>query len=129
MTAEQFVYWLQGYFEIGKPTSLWKDEIGIIKDHLALVLEKKTPVQVPHTTIQYPGIQYPAPNMIPNTNIPSITYTAKNDLICSTDTPETPKLDAEKIDKLMNEIQLPVLEDFNNITTLSNDSTFNRVVQ
>lgn len=133
MTAEQFVYWLQGYFEIGKPTSLFKDEIGVIRDHLALVLEKQTPAQIGFNPNQTPpffpstdtarGVPYVAPW------IPPVTYTGGNDLICSTDTPETPKLDAEKIDKLMNEIQLPVSEDFNNITTLSNDDIFNQVVQ
>lgn len=46
MTPEQFCYWLQGYVEIyndnvvASPTyTEWK----VIKDHLALVFEKKTP--------------------------------------------------------------------------------------
>ena len=43
MTTEQFAYWLQGFAEIngGAPTDeQWK----IVKDHLALVFDKKTPV-------------------------------------------------------------------------------------
>jgi hypothetical protein len=56
MTPENFVYWLQGYFEIndaaGASTTsvtpgtlkyLNEKQIQVIKDHLKLVLEKKTP--------------------------------------------------------------------------------------
>ncbi len=51
MTPENFVYWLQGYFEISDgcnplmraPGLLGGDQIQIIRDHLKLVLEKKTP--------------------------------------------------------------------------------------
>ena len=56
MTPENFVYWLQGYFELndaagpgissimpGKLDFLKPDQLQVIKDHLKLVLEKKTP--------------------------------------------------------------------------------------
>jgi hypothetical protein len=53
MTPENFVYWLQGYFEIqdayvDKPNTIrteYLDEaqVQLIRDHLKLVLEKKTP--------------------------------------------------------------------------------------
>ena len=43
MTAEQFVYWLQGYMEIANPSSLGVGETRIVKDHLDLVFNKKTP--------------------------------------------------------------------------------------
>lgn len=43
MTAEQFVYWLQGYIEIDKPDIIPLNQTKIIKDHLALVFDKKTP--------------------------------------------------------------------------------------
>lgn len=43
MTQEQFVYWLQGYMEIANPLMLNMRETRIIKDHLALVFDKKTP--------------------------------------------------------------------------------------
>ena len=43
MTAEQFAYWLQGYMEMSNPSSLSVRETRIIKDHLALVFDKKTP--------------------------------------------------------------------------------------
>jgi hypothetical protein len=43
MTQEQFVYWLQGYMEIANPLMLNMRETRIIKDHLALVFDNKTP--------------------------------------------------------------------------------------
>lgn len=53
MTAEQFTYWLQGYFEINDPDRINPMETKIIKDHLALVFKKETPnrtVVVPNKT-------------------------------------------------------------------------------
>ena len=60
MTPENFVYWLQGYFEIndaaGTSTTsvtpgtlkfLSEKQLQVIKDHLKLVLEKKTPAWIP----------------------------------------------------------------------------------
>ena len=60
MTPENFVYWLQGYFEIndaagpsttsitpGKLKYLGEAQLQVIKDHLKLVLEKKTPTWIP----------------------------------------------------------------------------------
>jgi hypothetical protein len=56
MTPENFVYWLQGYFELndaaGTSTTsvtpgtlkfLSEKQLQVIKDHLNLVLHKKTP--------------------------------------------------------------------------------------
>lgn len=43
MTPEQFTYWLQGMFDITNPLTLSVKEVQIIKDHLALVFERKTP--------------------------------------------------------------------------------------
>lgn len=37
MTAEQFVYWLQGYFEISGNSSLTEDQIKMVKQHLTYV--------------------------------------------------------------------------------------------
>jgi len=48
MTAEQFVYWLQGYMEINDPQTISKTETQIIKDHLKLVFDKETPDRQPH---------------------------------------------------------------------------------
>jgi hypothetical protein len=43
MTPEQFCYWLQGFMEVGYPTSIDAAQIEIIRDHLDLVFEKVTP--------------------------------------------------------------------------------------
>lgn len=44
MTPNDFVYWLQGYVELNGdvPTDL---QWVVIKDHLQLVMDKKTPVR------------------------------------------------------------------------------------
>jgi hypothetical protein len=43
MSPENFIYWLQGYFEISGVTKLNESQVKIIKDHLKLVFDKKTP--------------------------------------------------------------------------------------
>jgi len=43
MQAIEFCYWLQGFMEIGDPKTLNEVQVQIIKDHIALVLNKVTP--------------------------------------------------------------------------------------
>ena len=43
MTTEQFAYWLKGFMEINRPTSIDAMQTQIIKDHLDLVFDKVTP--------------------------------------------------------------------------------------
>lgn len=43
MNAEQFVYWLNGFFELSDRNKLDSKQVQIIKDHLKLVFEKVTP--------------------------------------------------------------------------------------
>jgi hypothetical protein len=57
MTSEQFVYWLQGYFEllpegvgVEENSGLDEGQVEIIKAHLALVLHNVTRVTVPEVT-------------------------------------------------------------------------------
>lgn len=50
MTAEQFTYWLQGFFELSGATTLNEQQVKVVKDHIALVLKKETPVS---NTITY----------------------------------------------------------------------------
>jgi hypothetical protein len=37
MTSRDFVYWMQGLFELGKPTELNAEQTDLVKRHLALV--------------------------------------------------------------------------------------------
>lgn len=37
MQSRDFVFWLQGFFEISNPTNLSEEQVGMIKNHLALV--------------------------------------------------------------------------------------------
>jgi hypothetical protein len=46
MTTEQFTYWLQGFFELSGTATLNEEQVKVIKEHIALVLEKKTPSSV-----------------------------------------------------------------------------------
>lgn len=43
MTPEQFVYWLQGFVELGGETPPTKEQWESIAAHLRLVFNKKTP--------------------------------------------------------------------------------------
>ena len=42
MKAENFVYWLQGYFELSGSDSLTPEQTAMIKKHLSLCLENRT---------------------------------------------------------------------------------------
>lgn len=42
MTPTEFAYWLQGLFELGRPTSLDARQTEMIKAHLALVFTNVT---------------------------------------------------------------------------------------
>lgn len=39
MKARDFVYWLQGYFEIGNNTTLTEGQVETVKNHLAMVFK------------------------------------------------------------------------------------------
>ena len=43
VTAENFVYWLNGYFEISNSDKLSKEQVQIVRDHLKLCFDKITP--------------------------------------------------------------------------------------
>ncbi len=43
MTPENFVYWLQGFFELSKAEAMNAEQVAEIKNHLALALLKVTP--------------------------------------------------------------------------------------
>lgn len=54
MNAENFIYWLNGYFEIreatGASVTLDSGQVKVIRDHIALVMDKVTPTIKPQTT-------------------------------------------------------------------------------
>jgi hypothetical protein len=52
MSPENFVYWLNGFFEISGSKALTEEQVQVLKDHLKLVLTKKTP----NITIANPGL-------------------------------------------------------------------------
>lgn len=43
MSPETFVYWLQGFVELTETDSISDKQWLVIKDHLKLVFDKKTP--------------------------------------------------------------------------------------
>lgn len=43
MDAQEFTYWLQGFFEISDTDKVSPKQVRIIKDHLKLVFDKQTP--------------------------------------------------------------------------------------
>lgn len=67
MTPERFADWLQGFVEIQQSESITDTQWLIIKDHLKLVFDKKTPDRS--------GIQYRdnMPTWPPKEGLPSIT--------------------------------------------------------
>jgi len=52
MNSLDFVYWLQGFFELSENKKLTKKQVLIIKDHIALVLSKVTPERTGNLTFQ-----------------------------------------------------------------------------
>lgn len=50
MSPENFIYWLQGYFEISGNKKLNESQVQVIKDHLKLVFDKQTPHRDSTTT-------------------------------------------------------------------------------
>jgi len=43
MTPEQFCYWLNGHFDLSETETLSEAQVKVIKEHLALVFNKKAP--------------------------------------------------------------------------------------
>lgn len=75
MTAEQFTYWLQGYFEINDPDRINPMETKIIKDHLALVFKKETPIRTVVVPNKTEIVTTPFEKGYPTTNPYTVTCT------------------------------------------------------
>ncbi len=46
MKETNFCYWLQGYFELTENKSMTEKQVKVIKEHLALVMNKTTLLSV-----------------------------------------------------------------------------------
>jgi len=66
MDSLQFIFWLQGFFEISNPKELTSDQIQVIRDHLQLVLTKVTPNRTLEPFPNFPGIDLTPPYGLPN---------------------------------------------------------------
>lgn len=82
MTAEQFTYWLQGYFEINDPERISPLETKIIKDHLALVFKKETPTRTVVVPNKTEIVTTPFEKGYPTTNPYTVTCTGIDKKIC-----------------------------------------------
>lgn len=113
MQERDFCYWLKGFMEIQNPTTLDKDQIQIIQDHLDLVFDKVTPVRTPKVTpyiptpispttpSTYPGLfpkTYPDPIINPS---PSNPWDQSPTIYCSTG--DSPKLCSEDFSSMLKE--------------------------
>ena len=66
MEPINFVYWMQGFFELRKPGPISKEQAAIIEEHLSLVLDKKTSYSMagPRPPITWDGKYGLGPDMI-----------------------------------------------------------------
>lgn len=90
MTPENFAYWLQGFAEIADKKAPNDKEWQIIKDHLQLVFDKKTPT--------YPISD---PNVFPKWQEP---HTINPSITCEADSGPGFLINQDKSDNLFNNI-------------------------
>lgn len=57
MNESTFVYWLQGFVEIANTDTISEKQWQIIKDHLKLVFDKKTPDRTQEYNPTYPPMK------------------------------------------------------------------------
>jgi len=62
MSPQDFCYWLQGYLELAGANKVGPQQVQMIKDHLNLVFEKKTPNRTPSPWSGGGGTSYCSPN-------------------------------------------------------------------
>ena len=74
MSPETFTYWLQGFVEIANTDTISEKQWQIIKDHLKLVFDKKTPDRTQEE------LEYIAKVISPSTPLPT-DYKKLSDLI------------------------------------------------
>jgi hypothetical protein len=86
MTSDQFLYWLQGFMEVANPKTLNESQVQIIRDHLNLVFDKKTPIVYPEKSPTSPNLGHPIWEIDPNyyrpicsSNVNTTTTAGKED--------------------------------------------------
>jgi hypothetical protein len=86
MTEKDFIYWLQGFFELSGAETLNKQQVKAIKEHMALVMKKVTPSTVqPPFPVTIPNIPYVPPTTTGDKiTIPPIPKIGGYEIICST---------------------------------------------
>ena len=81
---ENFIYWLNGFFELSGAITLNEQQVKVIKEHMALVMKKVTP-----STVQpfrsFPNLPYAAPTTTNDKiTIPPLPKIGGYEIICST---------------------------------------------
>ena len=80
MTPEQFVYWLQGYFEVTKPIdnqfSMTPEQIKVITEHLDKVFNRPKGLKPTHIDIydEHGNYQPDAKMVVPNSGYPLVIF-------------------------------------------------------
>lgn len=89
MTAEQFTYWLQGFFELSDAKILDEKQVKIVKDHLDLVYNKVTPDRSEYQNINEVPPTFFSPQCNTTSVLPDDTLfcttvsDSRSNLICS----------------------------------------------
>jgi len=104
MDAINFVYWMQGFLELGDiKKGMTPEQIQIVKDHIALVLHKVTPDRIlhPKSNEQFPSVE---------SNPLDSTFLNRDDLLCvNIQAPvETPVRQEESLKELSEQDQQKV---------------------
>jgi hypothetical protein len=75
MTARDFCYWLQGFFEISRGArSLTEEQVTVIKNHLALVFKHEIDPSMPDPTGELQVIHDGPLKPVLGPNKPEIIY-------------------------------------------------------
>lgn len=73
MDSEKFVYWLQGFVELSDTNTISEKQWLIIKDHLKLVFDKKTPSRSESPDRSDVEIRTNMPTWPPKEGLPTIS--------------------------------------------------------
>lgn len=77
MNSTDFTYWLQGFVELTETSTISEKQWQVIKDHLKLVFDKKTPFyDIPNIEIKFPNPidTKKLADLIGTTKFPAVQY-------------------------------------------------------